>query len=116
MKFVLYDKEEFKEYLNTLPLKVRTKVLALIEAIEQLGLVEAMKNGWVSKLQNNLYEIRLEMNGLFPRAIFFKVIVEHSDSTTGEPEYVITNAYSKKTNKTPKTEINKALGRRRKYK
>jgi len=55
------------------------------------------------------------MNGLFPRAIFFKVVVEHSDST-GEPEYVITNAFSKKTNKTPKTEINKALGRRRKYK
>lgn len=112
MNFILYDEEEFKEYLETLPIKVRARVLALIDVIEEIGLVEAMKKGWVSKLGNNLYEIRLEMNGLFPRAIFFKVAVKHSNAG---PEYVITNVFSKKANKTPKTEISKAIGRRRRY-
>ena len=112
MNFILYDEEEFKEYLETLPIKVRARVLALIDVIEEIGLVEAMKKGWVSKLGNNLYEIRLEMNGLFPRATFFKVAVKHSNAG---PEYVITNVFSKKTNKTPKTEISKAIGRRRRY-
>lgn len=43
MNFILYDEEEFKEYLETLPIKVRARVLALIDVIEEIGLVEAMK-------------------------------------------------------------------------
>lgn len=74
MNFELYDEQEFKKYLETLPRKSRMRLLALIQSIEDAGIVESMKIGWVSKIQKNLYEIRLETNGLYPRALFFKVI------------------------------------------
>ena len=114
MNFELYDEQEFKEYLETLPIKSRMRLLALIQAIEDAGMVESMKRSWVSKIQKNLYEIRLETNGLYPRALFFKVI-ESQDKSNNEPRYVITNAFSKKTNKTPVAEINKSLNRRTRY-
>lgn len=114
MNFELYDEQEFKEYLGTLPRKSRMRLLALIQAIEDAGMVESMKRGWVSKIQKNLYEIRLETNGLYPRALFFKVI-ESQDTSNNKPRYVITNAFSKKTNKTPVAEINKSLNRRTRY-
>lgn len=114
MNFELYDEQEFKKYLETLPIKSRMRLLALIQAIEEAGIVESMKRGWVSKIQKNLYEIRLETNGLFPRALFFKVI-ESQDASNDEPRYVITNAFSKKKNKTPIAEINKSLNRRTRY-
>lgn len=114
MNFELYDEQEFKEYLGTLPIKSRMRLLALIQAIEDAGMVESMKRGWVSKIQKNLYEIRLETNGLFPRALFFKVIESQAPSNN-EPRYVITNAFSKKTNRTPVIEINKSLNRRARY-
>ena len=114
MNFELYDEQEFKEYLETLPIKSRMRLLALIQAIEDAGMVESMKRSWDSKIQKNLYEIRLETNGLYPRALFFKVI-ESQDTSNNEPRYVITNAFSKKTNKTPVAEINKSLNRRTRY-
>lgn len=114
MNFELYDEQEFKEYLETLPIKSRMRLLALIQAIEDAGMVESMKRSWVSKIQKNLYEIRLETNGLYPRALFFKVI-ESQDTSNNEPRYVITNTFSKKTNKTPVAEINKSLNRRTRY-
>ncbi len=114
MNFELYDEQEFKKYLETLPIKSRMRLLALIQSIEDAGIVESMKIGWVSKIQKNLYEIRLETNGLYPRALFFKVI-ESQDTSNGEPRYVITNVFSKKTNKTPVAEIKKSLKRRKRY-
>lgn len=114
MNFELYDEQEFKKYLETLPRKSRMRLLALIQSIEDAGIVESMKIGWVSKIQKNLYEIRLETNGLYPRALFFKVI-ESQDTSNGEPRYVITNAFSKKTNKTPVAEIKKSLNLRKRY-
>lgn len=114
MEFELLDEREFKKYLDTLPRRARFDLLALIESIEDVGMIEAMKKGWVSKIQKNLYEIRCETNGLFPRALFFR-IKEQYDSYNADPRYIITNVFSKKTNKTPKREIAKSLTRMRHY-
>lgn len=114
MKFSIYDKKEFEKFLNSLSKKARTKVLAQIKLIEEIGLINSMMMNWVKKLDNNLYEIRCEIDGFYPRALFFRFIqkeIESEDNT----EYIITNGFSKKTNKTPKKEINKANKRRLRY-
>lgn len=104
--FDYYDWNEFKQFLDQLPDKDAAKLVATIQNIEHYGLVVAERQLWVKKLENNLYEIRSKRASNIQRAIYFQV---------QGSQYLITNAFTKKTNKTPESEKMIARNRRTQY-
>lgn len=76
--------------------------LAIINNIEQYGLTVAERQKWTKKLETNLYKIRSKCASNIQRAIYF-----HWEKN----KYVITHGFTKKTQKTPKHEIEKGLKR-----
>jgi len=58
-----YDKRpdgssEFQEFLDSLTYNEKNKILMLIQSIQERGLLTARKMHWVSKIEDNLFEIR----------------------------------------------------------
>ena len=106
MEFDYYDWNEFKQFLDQLPDKDAAKLIATIQNIENNGLIIAERQLWVKKLENNLYEIRSKRASNIRRAIYFQV---------QGSQYLITNAFTKKTQKTPESEKKIARNRRSKY-
>lgn len=104
--FDYYDWNEFKQFLDELPDKDAAKLIATIQNIENYGLIVAERQLWVKKLENNLYEIRSKRSSNIQRAIYFQV---------QGSQYLITNTFTKKTNKTPENEKRIARNRRSQY-
>ena len=96
----------FVDYLNSLPVKEQEKLLAIIIKVEEYGLEVAKKMKWIKKLEDNLYELRSQMGNNIQRAIYFHEI---------RGEYKITHGFSKKTQKTPILEIDRAKSIKEKY-
>ena len=106
IEFDYYDWNEFKQFLDQLPDKDAAKLIATIQNIENNGLIIAERQLWVKKLENNLYEIRSKRASNIQRAIYFQV---------KGSQYLITNAFTKKTQKTPESEKKIARNRRNQY-
>lgn len=106
LEFDYYDWDEFEKYLDSLPDKDAAKLLATIDKIEEKGLGIAQRQKWVKKLETNLYEVRSKVASNIQRAIYF-----HWEKN----QYVITQGFTKKTQKTSRREINKAKLRRSNY-
>lgn len=106
IEFDYYDWNEFKSFLDKLPDKDAAKLIATIQNIENNGLIIAERQLWVKKLENNLYEIRSKRASNIQRAIYFQV---------QGSKYLITNTFTKKTQRTPESEKMIARNRRRKY-
>lgn len=98
--------DEFAEFYRSLPTKDRQKLIALIQTIEQEGLLTAIRMEWVKKLDRNLYEIRSKVASNIQRGLYF-----HDDGT----QYIITHGFTKKTPKTPDKEIQHAKAIRAEY-
>lgn len=105
-EFDYYDWGEFAQFLDHLPDKDAAKLIATIQNIENNGLLVAERQLWVKKLENNLYEIRSKRSSNIQRAIYFQV---------QGGQYIITNAFTKKTQKTPENEKKIARSRRSQY-
>jgi len=106
IKFDYYDWNEFKQFLDQLPDKDAAKLISTIQNIENNGLIIAERQLWVKKPENNLYEIRSKRASNIQRAIYFQV---------QGSQYLITNASTKKTQKTPESEKKIARSRRSQY-
>ncbi|MDF8367964.1 type II toxin-antitoxin system RelE/ParE family toxin [Weissella paramesenteroides] len=106
IEFDYYDWDEFKLFLEQLPDKDAAKLVATIQKIEENGLLIAERQEWVKKLENNLYEIRSKRASNIQRALYFQI---------QGPDYLITNAFTKKTQKTPESEKRIARSRRNQY-
>ncbi|GEO70143.1 type II toxin-antitoxin system RelE/ParE family toxin [Levilactobacillus acidifarinae] len=106
LEFSYYDWPEFESYLDILSDKDAAKLVETIKKIEEYGLLIAERQKWVKKLDENLYEIRSKHASNIQRAIYFRFI---------ESKYVITQGFTKKTQKTPMAEIKKARRRRTHY-
>jgi len=61
---------------------------------------------WVKLIEKDLYEIRSKLASNIQRAFYFQVV---------NNEYYITSGFTKKTQKTPKREIDKAKEIKRKF-
>ena len=61
---------------------------------------------WVKKLDDDIFEIRSKVASNIQRALYFHVINER---------YIITHGFTKKTQKTPKREIERAKAERDDY-
>ena len=84
-KFEFYTrptgKNEFIEFLQSLPIKDKQKLLAIINMVQEHGLLVAQRMEWVKKVDN------------------FHVTDER---------YIITHGFTKKTQRTPVNEIKHA--------
>lgn len=91
--------DEFSEWIKELPKKDRAKMYRVINDIENFGMLIAQRLKWVKKIDKNLYELRSKVGSNIQRAIYFYV-----DDT----RFVITHGFTKKTDKTPLTQIKHA--------
>lgn len=96
----------FEEFLKTLDNKQADKLVERIIQIENYGLQTAIKMKWVKKIEKNLYEIRIKFSSNIQRVFYFQEV---------DNQYVITHGFSKKTQKTPVKEIERARRLRNKY-
>lgn len=102
-KFISYTRpnghNEFEEFYNSLPIKDRNKLRATIDMIEAAGIQAAIQLEWVKKLDSEINEIRSKVSSNIQRALYFHV---------KNNQYIITHGFTKKTQKTPIKEIERA--------
>lgn len=102
-KFISYTRpnghNEFEEFYNSLPVKDRNKLRATIEMIEEAGIQATIQLEWVKKLDSEINEIRSKVSSNIQRALYFHV---------KNNQYIITHGFTKKTQKTPIKEIERA--------
>lgn len=102
-KFISYTRpnghNEFEEFYNSLPVKDRNKLRATIEMIEEAGIQAAIQLEWVKKIDSEINEIRSKVSSNIQRALYFHV---------KNNQYIITHGFTKKTQKTPIKEIERA--------
>ena len=89
--------------LDLFPTEVRARFFDLFKILEKEGKLEMP---FAKKIGQNLFEIRIKHHGQW-RAIYAYFM---------NNEIVILSAFVKKTNKTPKKEIDKSIKRLKKYK
>jgi len=97
---------EFEDYLDSLPDKDAAKLLAVITAVEEHGLIVSARMQWTKKLENGLYELRSKQGSDIQRVIYFQKV---------KTEYLITHGFTKKTQKIPIAEIEHAKAMRKRY-
>lgn len=96
---VVEFENHFSEFLKKQPVKVQDKIFKIIEAIETL---ERVPSNYLKMLvgTNGLYEARIQLGSDIWRVFCFfdkgKLVI-------------LLNGFTKKTQKTPKNEIEKAL-------
>ena len=103
---VIFYKSYFDDFLVAQSIKVQKKIIWTIELIEDLEMVPEI---YLKHLENTkgLYEIRIQLGSNTWRVFCFfdkKRIV------------ILLNGFCKKTNKTPRNQINKALSLMNEYK
>jgi phage-related protein len=103
-KVVTY-KDYFKEFLKKQPVAVKKKIIWTLELIEDLEQVPETYLKHISGT-HSLYEIRISVGSNIYRIFCF---------FTGKQLVILMNAFQKKTQRTPKSEITKALKIKEEY-
>lgn len=93
--------ETVEKELSALPIDMRAKLVRIVELIEGMGL-DKVREPYVKHLQKSLWEMRLSGRDGISRAIYV---------TASGRRVVIVRAFIKKTQKTPRSEIELALKR-----
>ena len=99
IRTIVFYKEYFQEFFSAQKDKVRDKIIWTLTLIEE---IERVSENYLKHLEgtDGLYEIRIQLgNDIFRIFCFFDV----------GKLIIITNGFQKKTHKTPKQEIEKAL-------
>lgn len=96
---VISFKNYFEDFLLSQPVKVQNKIFKIIEAIETL---ERVPSNYLKHIVGTLglYEARIQLGSNIWRVFCF---------FDGDKLVVMMNGFQKKTQKTPKNEIQKAL-------
>lgn len=102
---VVEFENHFSEFLKKQPVKVQNKIYKIIEAIETL---ERVPSNYLKAIvgTNGLYEARIRLGSDIWRVFCF---FDHGKLV------ILLNGFTKKTQKTPKNEIKKALLLMQKY-
>lgn len=102
---VVYYKEYLKDFLKKQTIVVKKKFLWTLELIED---IEKIPETYLKQITgtDGLYEVRISHGtNIFRIFCFF----------SGEKLVILMNSFQKKTQKTPKSEINKALKIKEEY-
>lgn len=102
---VIAYKNYFEDFLLEQPKKVQDKIFKIIEAIETL---ERVPSNYLKSMEgtNGLYEARVQLASNIWRVFCF---FDHGRLV------ILLNGFQKKTQKTPKNEIDKALRLMKQY-
>ena len=93
-------KQPVKDWIDTLEIKLQVKIFRAFELLEDFNI--NLKAPYVKPLEDKLYELRIkDPKGIY-RIIYF--------AYTGK-EFIMLNGFVKKTQKTPKKEIELAKTR-----
>ena len=97
-EIIFYDKpdgsEPAKEFLLSLDKKMRAKIIMLIELLSENG--SELREPYSKHLVDGIFELRAKIGTDVSRVLYFFVVGK---------KIVITNGFMKKTQKTPKNEI-----------
>jgi len=103
---VVAYKYHFEDFLKSQPIKVQDKIFKIIEAVETIEMIPAQYLKHIIGVKG-LYEIRVQLNSNIWRVFFFfekgRIVI-------------LLNGFCKKTDKTPKKEIQKAIALMNEYK
>ena len=105
---LFYEEENGKrpveEFMLKLDLKMRAKLSGLINVLSEKG--NALREPYSKQLEGGIFELRCSVGNNITRVLYF---FYH------EGKIVLTNGFIKKTQKTPRKEIELAKNRRKKY-
>ena len=96
---VCFLNEEVKGTLDALPVDLRASFQRIVELIQAHGL-ERIREPYLKHLDGPLWEMRLKGRSGIARAVYV---------TASGIRIVVVHVFAKKTQKTPRSEINQAL-------
>lgn len=105
IRIIVFYKEYFQDFFSTQNERVKEKIIWTLSLIKE---IERLSNHYLKYLVNTdgLYEIRIQLGkDIFRIFCFFDA----------DKLIIITNGFQKKTQKTPKHEIHKALKIKKEY-
>lgn len=106
---ILYEKENgespVEEFMSSLDVKMRAKLIGLLEILEEKG--NQLREPYSKHLEDGIFEIRCKIGNNISRVLYFFYY---------EGNIILTNGFIKKTQKTPRKEIELAKKYRADYK
>ena len=93
-----------RDFLNSLDIKMRTKLALTIDKLEQFGY--ELREPYSKPLGDGIFELRAQAGRNISRVLYFFVV---------NGKAVLTHGFIKKTQKTPKAEIERAVRYRDDY-
>ena len=106
---IFYEKENgdcpVEEFLNSLDVKMRAKLVGLLELLEEKG--NQLREPYSKLIDDGIFEIRCKVGNNITRLLYFFYY---------KGKIILTNGFVKKTQKTPLEEIKVAKTRRTDYK
>ena len=105
---IFYKKENgdcpVQDFLSGLDIKMQAKMIGLLEILEDKG--NMLREPYSKHLDDGIFEIRCKVGNNITRVMYFFYY---------EGKIILTNGFVKKTQKTPKKEIELAKERRRDF-
>lgn len=100
-EIILYSKENgrvpFEDFLFKFDLKMKARIIKCIDRLKELG--PSIRPPVSKKLNRNIYELRILVDNSSTRVLYFFYY---------DRKIVLTHGFVKKTNKTPRIEIERA--------
>lgn len=107
-RILFYDKpdgsEPVKEFLDSLDVKMRAKMVRTIQILQQNG--NELREPYSKPLADGIFELRAKVGSDISRVLYFFIVGK---------TIILTNGFIKKTQKTPKEEIERAKSYRQEY-
>jgi phage-related protein len=85
-------------FIEELPLKLKAKVAMEISLLEEFG--TQIKMPYSRAMQDGIFELRIKLSNNTARIFYFFIV---------NKKIILTNGFMKKTQKTPQSELKKAL-------
>ena len=96
--------EPVKTFLDSLDLKMRAKMLRTIQLLADNG--NSLREPYAKSLRDGIFELRAKEGSDITRVLFFYIVGNKA---------VLTHGFVKKTDKTPSSEIERAIQYRKEY-
>ncbi|MBM9499227.1 type II toxin-antitoxin system RelE/ParE family toxin [Leptospira sp. 201903071] len=98
------EESEIETFINSKDERNQAKILAWIEKLEELG--PNLPRPYADILRDGIHELRIKLSGDQIRILYFFCYKDY---------VILTNHFIKRSDKVPKSEIDKAVKRREKF-